>query len=146
MNDIVVHWYDHINKLKFNALMLSTLCKMKIISSNLTTAVLDHCLNIQLISGNDFFQQLPEIYLAFVIFVSLIIVGTANFTPAALLVAQKKEITLSLYEFARLSLLITGSIYFFQLYNIQTTNIIFNGYSIIDHYTQFLKLIVILTT
>jgi hypothetical protein len=119
---------------------------MKIISFNLTTEIFDDFSNLQLISGNDFFQQLPEIYLAFIIFISLIIVGTANFTPKALLVSQKKEVTLSLYEFARLGLLITGSIYFFQLYNLQSTNITFNSYSIIDHYTQFLKLLVILTT
>jgi NADH-quinone oxidoreductase subunit N len=126
--------------------MLITFCQIKTISLHLTTVITDNCSTLQLISENDFFQHLPEIYLAFVIFVGLIIVGTANFTPAALLVTQKKEITLSLYEFARLSLIITGSIYFLQLYNLQNTSITFNSYAIIDHYTQFLKLIVILIT
>jgi len=116
------------------------------ISLNLTPAIIENFSSLQLISASDFFQHLPEIYLASVIFVGLIIVGTANFTPAAFLVTQKKEITLSLYEFARLSLLITGSMYFFQLYHLQSTNITFNSYSIIDHYTQFLKFLVILIT
>jgi hypothetical protein len=126
--------------------MLTILCQIKILSLNSITSLLENCSNLQTISGNDFFQHTPEIYLAFVIFVGLILVGTASFTPAALLITQKKEITLSLYEFARMSLFITGSMYFFQLCTLHNTNITFTSHAIIDHYTQFLKLLVILTT
>ena len=91
-------------------------------------------------------HNIPEIYLAIIIFVGLILVGTANFIPAAHLVIQKKEVTLSLYEFARLSLLITLGLYLFQfLILLKTSVIVFNSYSIVDSYTQALKIVILLT-
>jgi len=76
----------------------------------------------------------------------LILVGTANFIPTTTIIIQKKEITLSLYEFARLSLLITLGLYLFQsLSFLNTTAIVFNSYSIIDSYTQALKVVILLT-
>jgi hypothetical protein len=88
----------------------------------------------------------PEIYLALVIFVGLILVGTANFTPTANFVIQKKEVTLSLYEFARLSLLITFCLYLFQILTfLKNSTLVFNSYSIVDSYTQALKLVILLT-
>jgi hypothetical protein len=91
-------------------------------------------------------HNIPEIYLAFIIFIGLILVGTANFLPTTNLVTQKKEITLSLYEFARISLLITLGLYLFQIFSfLNTTAIVFNSYSIIDSYTQALKVVILLT-
>jgi hypothetical protein len=74
--------------------------------------------NLQTISGTDFVNNAPEIYLALIIFVSLIIVGTANFTPSATLITQKKEITLTLYELARVSLAL---MFLFYLFTLRTT-------------------------
>jgi hypothetical protein len=92
-------------------------------------------------------QNVPEIYLTLVVFVGLIIVGTANFTPSAYRVVQKKEITLSLYEFVRTSLLIVFCLYLIQMLSVlKVTAIIFNAHSIVDLYTQTLKLIILLTT
>ena len=91
-------------------------------------------------------QNVPELYLALVICVGLILVGAANFVPAANQVSQKKEITLSLYEFARFSFLITFCLCVFQiLILLKTSAIVFNSYSIVDSYTQALKLLIILT-
>ena len=108
--------------------------------------IFDKCSNLQNISRMDIVHNIPEIYLAFVIFVGLILVGTANFIPVANNVTQKKEVTLSLYEFARLSLLITFSLYLFQILTfLKTSAIVFNSYSIIDSYTQVLKLVILFT-
>ena len=107
--------------------------------------ILNKCSVLQNISISDFVYNSPEIYLSFVIFTALIVVGTANFTPAALLVGQKKDITFSLYEFARISLLITLILYFIQIISLTTSHITFNSYSISDIYTQLLKSVVILT-
>ena len=108
--------------------------------------IFEKCSNLQNISWIDIVQNAPEIYLAFVIFVGLILVGTANFIPAANLVIQKKQVTLSLYEFARLSLLITVSLYIFQILSfLKTSTLVFNSYGIIDSYTQILKLVILLT-
>jgi hypothetical protein len=85
-------------------------------------------------------------YLSLVVFVGLIIVGTANFTPSANLVTQKKQITLSLYEFARISLLFVLAFYILNIVTLNTTLITFNSYAITDIYTQVLKVVVILTT
>jgi len=85
-------------------------------------------------------------YLSFVVFIGLIIVGTANFTPSAHLVTQKKQITLSLYEFARTSLLFVLVFYILNIIGLNTALITFNGYSITDIYTQILKIVVVLTT
>ena len=102
---------------------------------------------MQTISGVDFLQNIPEIYLTFAIFMGLIIVGTSNFTPAAHLVTQKKEITLSLYYFVRVCLLIAFCLYLFQILGLlKTSTITFNGHAIADFYTQTLKLIILLTT
>ena len=81
-----------------------------------------------------------------VIFTGLIIVGTANFTPNATLVKQKKEITLSLYEFARLSLLITLLLYILNIFYFKISIITLSTYSITDYYTQILKITVVVTT
>lgn len=102
--------------------------------------------SVQTISWADFLNNTPEIYLALIIFVGLIIVGMANFSPAANLVTQKKEITLSLYEFARMGLLITFAFSLFHVLCWKTTMVTFNGYSVTDFYTQILKLVVISTT
>jgi NADH-quinone oxidoreductase subunit N len=108
--------------------------------------IFDKCSNLQNISWIDFVHNIPEIYLAFIIFIGLILVGTANFLPTTNLVIQKKEITLSLYEFARISLLITLGLYLFQIFSfLNTTAIVFNSYSIIDSYTQALKVVILLT-
>jgi NADH-quinone oxidoreductase subunit N len=89
---------------------------------------------------------MPEIYLALVIFLGLILVGTANFAPSAHLLTQKKEVTLSLYEFARSSLLIMLSLYLFQILSLlKTSVIVFNSYAIVDSYTQVLKCVILLT-
>jgi hypothetical protein len=94
----------------------------------------------------DLVHNIPEIYLAFVIFTGLILVGTANFIPAAHLFTQKKQVTLSLYACARLSVLITIALYLFQsLSFLKTPAILFNGYSIVDLYTQALKCVILLT-
>ena len=99
------------------------------------------------ISAIDFFYNVPEIYLALIIFVGLILVGTANFIPAANRVEEKKEVTLTLYEFARLSLLIAVLLYLFQLlFFLKSPAILFNGYMIVDSYTQTLKITILLTT
>ena len=118
--------------------------QLKILDWN--SSIFDKCSNLQNISWIDIVENVPEIYLALVIFVGLILVGTANFIPAATLVMQKKQVTLSLYEFARLSLLITFSLYLIQLVSfLKTSTIVFNGYAIIDSYTQILKLVILLT-
>lgn len=104
---------------------------------------------VQQISAADFVQNLPEIYLTLIVFVALILVGTANFTPAASRVLQKKEITLSLYELARNSLLVTVTLYLCQLFGFFTgaitTTLTFNAHSIVDGYTQTLKIVILLT-
>jgi NADH:ubiquinone oxidoreductase subunit 2 (subunit N) len=88
----------------------------------------------------------PEIYLTLAIFVGLIIVGTANFTPAAYFVGQKKEITLSLYQFVRFSIIVTFCLYLFQIgFVLKTPSLTFNGHSIVDFYTQVLKLVILAT-
>jgi NADH-quinone oxidoreductase subunit N len=122
--------------------------QLKNLCLNLSThLIFEKCLNLQKISWIDVVQNVAEIYLALVIFVSLILVGTANFSPAAQSVAKKKEVTLSLYDFIRSSLFIALGLYLFQsLIFLKTTAIVFNGYSIIDSYTQSLKLIIVLTT
>lgn len=101
---------------------------------------------LQTISWADFVNNAPEMYLSFVVFIGLIIVGTANFTPSAHLVTQKKQITLSLYEFARTSLLFVLVFYILNIIGLNTALITFNGYSITDIYTQILKIVVVLTT
>jgi NADH-quinone oxidoreductase subunit N len=106
---------------------------------------IDKYLTLQIITWTDFVQNLPEIYLTFVIFIALIIVGTANFIPTTSRVIQKKEITLSLYEFVRTSLIIVFFIYLVQILGFLTTPVlVFNAHSIVDLYTQTLKIIVIL--
>ena len=76
----------------------------------------------------------------------MIIVGTANFTPAAYLVTQKKEITFSLYQYVRLSLIVAVCLYLFQIFFfLKTPTLTFNGHSIVDFYTQGLKLVILLT-
>ena len=81
------------------------------------------------------------------IFIALMIVGTANFIPTTSRVIQKKEITLSLYEFARTSLIIVFFLYLVQVFGFLTTPVLtFNAHSIVDLYTQTLKIIVILIT
>jgi NADH-quinone oxidoreductase subunit N len=107
---------------------------------------LKYCANLQTISWVDFWNNIPEIYLAVVVFVGLIIVGTANFYPAATYVSQKKEITVSLYEFSRLSLLVTLFFYSLNIFFSHTSIVTFNTYSITDYYTQVLKIIIIVTT
>ena len=120
----------------FNLLLLKTI--------NLNS-ILTKCSVLQTISFSDFVSIIPEIYLSILILVALIIVGTANFTPAAMLVTQKKKITLSLYNFAQISLLIMFILYFFQIFFLTTSHIGFNSYSINDFYTQALKLVIVLT-
>jgi NADH-quinone oxidoreductase subunit N len=106
----------------------------------------DKCLAIQIFSWVDFIQNVPEIYLTLAIFVGLIIVGTANFTPAAYFVGQKKEITLSLYQFVRFSIIVTFCLYLFQIgFVLKTPSLTFNGHSIVDFYTQVLKLVILAT-
>lgn len=108
--------------------------------------ILERCSNLQKISWTDIIQYAPEIYLILVILVGLILVSTANFFPAANLVTEKKEVTFSLYEFARVSLLIAISLYLLQILSfLKISVIVFNGYSIVDFYTQVLKLIILLT-
>ena len=127
--------------------MTFTFWQLKNITLNMSlNLIFDKCSNLQNISRMDIVHNIPEIYLAFVIFVGLILVGTANFIPVANNVTQKKEVTLSLYEFARLSLLITFSLYLFQILTfLKTSAIVFNSYSIIDSYTQVLKLVILFT-
>ena len=115
---------------------------IKIINLNL---VLKKCAVLQNLSVSDFVYNSAEIYLSFAIFVALIVVGTANFTPAAALVKQKKEISFSLYKFAIISLVITLILYLIQVFFLTTSHITFNSYSISDFYTQLLKIAVILT-
>ena len=115
---------------------------LKIINLN---SILNKCLVLQNISISDFLFHSPEIYLSIVIFVALIVVGTANFTPSAIFVRQKKDITFSLYEFARISLLITLILYLIQILSLTTSHITFNSYAISDLYTQVLKSVIILT-
>ena len=106
-----------------------------------------NCLTIQIFSGIDLVQNLPEIYLTLAIFIGLIIVGAANFIPAAHLVAQKKEITFSLYDFVRTSIMIAFCLYLMQIFIfLKTPTITFNGHSIVDSYTQVLKLVILATT
>ena len=126
---------------------MALLWQLKILSLNFSlNLILDQFSNLQTISWKDVVHNIPEIYLAIIIFVGLILVGTANFIPAAHLVIQKKEVTLSLYEFARLSLLITLGLYLFQfLILLKTSVIVFNSYSIVDSYTQALKIVILLT-
>jgi NADH-quinone oxidoreductase subunit N len=121
--------------------------QLQILSLNLPLhLIFEKCSNLQKISWRDMVYNVPEIYLALVIFVGLILVGTANFFPSAHLVMKKKEVTLCLYEFVRLSILITLALYLFQILSfLKTSAIVFNGYSIIDSYTQGLKLVIILT-
>ena len=105
------------------------------------------CLTIQIFSGIDLVQSLPEIYLTLAIFTGLIIVGAANFSPAAHLVIQKKEITFSLYEFVRSCIVIALCLYFMQIFVfLKVPAIIFHGHSIVDSYTQVLKLVILATT
>ena len=109
--------------------------------------LIKNCLSIQIFSGVDLVQNLPEIYLTLAIFTSLIIVGAANFIPAAHLVAQKKEITFSLYEFVRTCIIIAFGLYFIQVFMfLKTPTITFNGHAIVDSYTQVLKLVILATT
>jgi hypothetical protein len=79
--------------------------------------------------------------------VGLIIVGAANFRPTAFLVRQKKEITLSLYEYVRICIVISLCLYLFQICMLLKTPVVtFNGHSITDFYTQILKIIILATT
>ena len=102
--------------------------------------------NFQTITWADFVVNVPEIYLAFIVFVGLIIVGTANFAPRTTSQAQKKEVTLALYNFARVSLLLTFIFCFFLFIISKTSYLTFNTYSITDTYTQILKMVVLITT
>jgi hypothetical protein len=114
--------------------------------TNINNYLLTQFANLQSISWTDFVSNVPELYLVIVIFTGLIIVGTANFTPSATLVRQKKEITLSLYEFARLSLLITLLLYILNIFYLKISIITLSTYSITDYYTQILKITVVVTT
>ena len=114
--------------------------------TNINNYLLTQFASLQSISWTDFVSNVPELYLVIVIFTGLIIVGTANFTPSATLVRQKKEITLSLYEFARLSLLITLLLYILNIFYLKISIITFSTYSITDYYTQILKITVVVTT
>ena len=107
--------------------------------------ILNKCSILQKVSISDLVSNAAEIYLSLVIFMALIIVGTANFSPSATFVIEKKNITLSLYNFTRISLVITLIIYLFHIFLMTTSNITFNSYSISDFYTQLLKLFVLLT-
>ena len=89
---------------------------------------------------------MPEIYLILTLFAGLFIVGTANFIPAAYLVTQKKEITFSLYQYVRVSLFVAFSLYVLQIvFFLKTPILTFNGHSIVDFYTQGLKLVLLVT-
>jgi hypothetical protein len=56
---------------------------------------------------------------------------------------QSKEMALSLYILAKNALLISLSICLFNIFFFNNTYIAFNGYVIIDIYTQVLKIFVI---
>jgi len=88
----------------------------------------------------------PEIYLCFIILIALVIVGTANFTPQANTVFQKKEVAYSIYLLTKKSLSITLIFYIISLYFFRGTLLNFNAYSITDFYTNSLKFAIILTT
>lgn len=72
----------------------------------------------------------------------LCLVGTAHFSPKTT-PSQAKELSLSLYTLAKNTLLICLIICLFNLIFLSKTHIAFNGYVIVDIYTQTLKIFVL---
>lgn len=136
----------NITVLDYSKIFFLNYTSVPTILMDIDTYVITTFATLQTISWTDFVNNVPELYLVIAIFTGLIIVGTANFTPSATLVRQKKEVTLSLYEFARLSLLITLLLYIVNIFYLKTSIITFNSYSITDYYTQILKIAVVITT
>ena len=128
--------------------MISLIWQFKITFLNQSCVfIFNKFYNLQNISWSDFVHNVPEIYLTVIILVGLILVASAHFNPVPIYLSQKKEVTVSLYEFACWSLVIGMSLYFFQITMfLKTSAILFNNYSIVDWYTQTLKILILLTT
>ena len=100
----------------------------------------------QKISGADFLNIAPEIYLSSIILIGLVFVGSANFRPQANTIIQKKEVTWAIYGLTKWSLFFTLIFYVINLCFFRSTLLSFNSYSITDFYTNSLKFAVISST
>ena len=116
------------------------------LNTNFILEIKNKIVNLQQLTWIDFIYHTPEIFLSLIILTSLILIGAANFFPAANSLLQKKEITWSLYKLTKCSLLITIILCFIHIFLFNKTGIIFNSYVITDVYTQALKILVLWTT
>jgi len=116
------------------------------LNTNFILEIKNKIVNLQQLTWIDFIYHTPEIFLSLIILTSLILIGAANFFPAANSLLQKKEITWSLYKLTKCSLLITIILCFIHIFLFSKTGIIFNSYVITDVYTQALKILVLWTT
>jgi NADH-quinone oxidoreductase subunit N len=115
------------------------------ISSHNIFFVQNKIATIQKITWIDFIYNAPEIFLLLVVLLQLILVGTAHFSPK-IEGSQNKQTALSLYNLAKNAILVCIIICLLNLIFFSNTYIAFNGYVIVDIYTQVLKLFVLWTT
>jgi NADH-quinone oxidoreductase subunit N len=102
--------------------------------------------NFQIISWGDFLGLSSEIYLCVSILVGFILIALANFKPIPSSLEQKKNITLLLCSFVEITFILSILILFVQLCILGIkSQILFNGYAIIDLYSLSVKICINLT-